>query len=71
MVSAVAMVHQRLSTNTFPTWDLAHPFRFVCHNGEINTLRGNINWMNAREFSDMIAISGMSPGPIAANSAAR
>ena len=49
LVSAMALVHQRYSTNTFPTWDLAHPFRFVCHNGEINTLRGNINWMNARQ----------------------
>ncbi|HMA31141.1 MAG TPA: glutamate synthase-related protein, partial [Casimicrobiaceae bacterium] len=49
MVSALAMVHQRFSTNTFPTWDLAHPFRFVSHNGEINTLRGNFNWMRARE----------------------
>ncbi len=49
MVSALAMVHQRFSTNTFPTWDLAHPFRFVCHNGEINTLRGNFNWVRARE----------------------
>ncbi|MDZ4199080.1 MAG: glutamate synthase central domain-containing protein, partial [Kiritimatiellia bacterium] len=49
MVSALALVHQRYSTNTFPTWDLAQPFRFLCHNGEINTLRGNINWMNARE----------------------
>jgi len=47
--SALALVHQRFSTNTFPTWDLAHPFRFLCHNGEINTLRGNINWMNARQ----------------------
>ena len=49
MVSALALVHQRFSTNTFPTWDLAHPFRFICHNGEINTLRGNVNWMRARE----------------------
>jgi glutamate synthase domain-containing protein 2/glutamate synthase domain-containing protein 1/glutamate synthase domain-containing protein 3 len=49
MVTALAMVHQRFSTNTFPTWDLAHPFRFVCHNGEINTLRGNFNWIRARE----------------------
>ncbi len=48
-VSALALVHQRYSTNTFPTWDLAHPFRFLAHNGEINTLRGNINWMHARE----------------------
>ena len=49
VVSALAMVHQRFSTNTFPTWDLAHPFRFICHNGEINTLRGNFNWIRARE----------------------
>ncbi len=49
LVSGLALVHQRYSTNTFPTWDLAQPFRFLCHNGEINTLRGNINWMNARE----------------------
>jgi glutamate synthase domain-containing protein 2/glutamate synthase domain-containing protein 1/glutamate synthase domain-containing protein 3 len=47
--SAIAMVHSRYSTNTFPTWDLAQPFRFLSHNGEINTLRGNINWMKARE----------------------
>ncbi len=47
--SALALVHQRFSTNTFPAWPLAHPFRFVAHNGEINTLTGNINWMRARE----------------------
>ncbi len=47
-VSALALVHQRYSTNTFPTWDLAHPFRYIAHNGEINTLRGNKNWMHAR-----------------------
>jgi glutamate synthase domain-containing protein 2/glutamate synthase domain-containing protein 1/glutamate synthase domain-containing protein 3 len=47
--SAMALVHQRYSTNTFPTWDLAHPFRFICHNGEINTLRGNVNWLTARQ----------------------
>ena len=47
--SALALVHQRFSTNTFPNWPLAHPFRFVAHNGEINTLTGNINWMRARE----------------------
>ncbi len=47
--SAIAMVHSRYSTNTFPTWDLSQPFRFLAHNGEINTLRGNINWMKARE----------------------
>ena len=49
MKSAIALVHSRYSTNTFPTWDLAQPFRFLAHNGEINTLRGNINWMRARE----------------------
>jgi glutamate synthase (NADPH/NADH) large chain len=49
MVSGLALVHERYSTNTFPTWDLAQPFRFLCHNGEINTLRGNINWMHARQ----------------------
>jgi glutamate synthase (ferredoxin) len=49
MESALALVHQRFSTNTFPSWPLAHPYRFVAHNGEINTLRGNINWMHARE----------------------
>ena len=47
--SALALVHQRFSTNTFPSWDLAQPFRLICHNGEINTLRGNINWMEARK----------------------
>ena len=47
--SALALVHQRFSTNTFPSWPLAHPYRFIAHNGEINTLRGNINWMRARE----------------------
>ncbi|MGI8524658.1 MAG: glutamate synthase large subunit [Pseudolabrys sp.] len=49
--SAVALVHQRFSTNTFPTWSLAHPYRYVAHNGEINTLRGNVNWMAARQAS--------------------
>ncbi|HEX4506147.1 MAG TPA: glutamate synthase large subunit, partial [Alphaproteobacteria bacterium] len=49
--SAIALVHQRFSTNTFPSWELAHPFRFLAHNGEINTLRGNINWMMARRHS--------------------
>ncbi len=47
--SALALVHQRFSTNTFPSWPLAHPYRYLAHNGEINTLRGNINWMRARE----------------------
>ncbi|HYE73494.1 MAG TPA: glutamate synthase central domain-containing protein, partial [Blastocatellia bacterium] len=49
MVSALGMVHSRFSTNTFPSWNRAHPYRYLCHNGEINTLRGNINWMHARE----------------------
>jgi glutamate synthase (NADPH/NADH) large chain len=49
--SAVALVHQRFSTNTFPSWKLAHPYRMVAHNGEINTLRGNVNWMAARQAS--------------------
>ena len=47
--SAFAMVHQRFSTNTFPSWPLAHPYRLICHNGEINTVRGNYNWMAARQ----------------------
>ncbi len=51
MKSALALVHQRFSTNTFPSWKLAHPYRMVAHNGEINTLRGNINWMAARQAS--------------------
>ncbi|HSW42305.1 MAG TPA: glutamate synthase central domain-containing protein, partial [Patescibacteria group bacterium] len=49
LASAIAMVHSRFSTNTFPSWSRAHPYRFISHNGEINTLRGNINWMRARE----------------------
>ncbi len=49
LVTAMALVHQRFSTNTFPTWDLAHPFRMIAHNGEINTLRGNVNWIRARQ----------------------
>ncbi len=48
VISALALVHQRFSTNTFPTWDLAHPFRMIAHNGEINTVQGNVNWMAAR-----------------------
>ncbi len=47
--SALALVHSRFSTNTFPSWELAHPYRVICHNGEINTLMGNVNWMRARE----------------------
>jgi glutamate synthase domain-containing protein 2/glutamate synthase domain-containing protein 1/glutamate synthase domain-containing protein 3 len=49
VVSGLALVHSRFSTNTFPSWPLAHPYRLVCHNGEINTLRGNVSWMRARE----------------------
>ena len=49
LTSALALVHQRFSTNTFPSWPLAHPYRLIAHNGEINTLRGNINWMRARQ----------------------
>jgi glutamate synthase (NADPH/NADH) large chain len=49
--SALALVHQRFSTNTFPTWSLAHPYRMIAHNGEINTLRGNLHWMAARQAS--------------------
>ncbi len=47
--SALALVHSRFSTNTFPSWELAHPYRVTCHNGEINTVMGNVNWMRARE----------------------
>ncbi|MCK4177861.1 glutamate synthase large subunit [Aciditerrimonas ferrireducens] len=57
LVSAIALVHSRFSTNTFPSWPLAHPYRYVAHNGEINTVRGNRNWMRAREAllrSDLI-----------------
>jgi glutamate synthase domain-containing protein 2/glutamate synthase domain-containing protein 1/glutamate synthase domain-containing protein 3 len=49
VASALCLVHQRFSTNTFPSWKLAHPFRYVSHNGEINTIRGNVSWMNARQ----------------------
>ena len=49
METALALVHSRFSTNTFPSWDRAHPYRYIAHNGEINTLRGNFNWMRARE----------------------
>jgi glutamate synthase (NADPH/NADH) large chain/glutamate synthase (ferredoxin) len=48
-MSAMALVHSRFSTNTFPSWELAHPYRVICHNGEINTMMGNVNWMRARE----------------------
>src|ERR1017187_5781182 len=49
MVTALALVHSRFSTNTFPSWDRAHPNRYIAHNGEINTLRGNVNWMKAAQ----------------------
>ena len=64
VVSALALVHQRFSTNTFPTWDLAHPFRMIAHNGEINTVRGNINWMAARRHSMSSSILGEDLGKI-------
>ncbi|MGH7116718.1 MAG: hypothetical protein ACREE9_19765, partial [Stellaceae bacterium] len=57
-VSALALVHQRFSTNTFPSWRLAHPYRFLCHNGEINTVRGNVNWMHARRQAMTSALLG-------------
>ncbi len=56
--TAIALFHQRFSTNTFPSWRLAQPFRFLCHNGEINTLRGNVNWMNARRHNMKSRILG-------------
>ena len=58
MVSALALVHQRFSTNTFPAWDLAHPFRMIAHNGEINTVVGNVNWMAARHEAMRSALIG-------------
>jgi glutamate synthase (NADPH) large chain len=51
-------VHQRFSTNTFPEWPLAHPYRYVAHNGEINTVKGNYNWMKAREGRDVSPVLG-------------
>jgi glutamate synthase (NADPH/NADH) large chain len=58
MVSALALVHSRYSTNTFPTWALGHPYRMLAHNGEINTLRGNVNWMHAREMQFVSDVFG-------------
>ena len=58
VVSALALVHQRFSTNTFPAWDLAHPFRMIAHNGEINTVQGNVNWMAARHETMKSVIIG-------------
>ena len=62
MESALALVHSRFSTNTFPAWELAHPYRFIAHNGEINTVRGNRNWMRAREA---LLMSERIPGNLA------
>jgi glutamate synthase (NADPH/NADH) large chain len=62
--SALAMVHQRFSTNTFPSWDLAHPFRLICHNGEINTVRGNVNWIRARQGAISSPVLGDDLGKI-------
>ena len=61
--SAICMFHSRFSTNTFPSWELAHPYRMISHNGEINTLRGNINWMRAREA--LFASDLYEPGDVA------
>jgi glutamate synthase (NADPH/NADH) large chain len=60
--SAIALVHSRFSTNTFPSWPLAHPYRYVAHNGEINTVKGNCNWMRAREA---LLVSDVIPGELA------
>jgi glutamate synthase domain-containing protein 2/glutamate synthase domain-containing protein 1/glutamate synthase domain-containing protein 3 len=62
--SAIALVHSRFSTNTFPSWELAHPYRVICHNGEINTLMGNINWMRARESELQSELFGEDLGKI-------
>jgi glutamate synthase (NADPH/NADH) large chain len=62
--SAFALVHQRFSTNTFPSWKLAHPYRMVAHNGEINTLRGNLNWMAARQASVSSPLFGKDIGKL-------
>ncbi|MBL8226253.1 MAG: glutamate synthase large subunit [Chromatiales bacterium] len=64
METALAMVHSRFSTNTFPSWDRAHPYRYVAHNGEINTLRGNVNWMHAREARFESEVFGEDMGKI-------
>ena len=65
MESAIALVHSRFSTNTFPSWERAHPYRYVIHNGEINTLRGNVNWFRAQEnmFESELFGSGHQKGP--------
>ena len=66
MDSALAVVHSRFSTNTFPSWDRAQPFRYMCHNGEINTLRGNINWMQRARATARIGALRRGPGKDAA-----
>ncbi len=58
LASALAMVHSRFSTNTFPSWDRAHPYRYMAHNGEINTLRGNVNWLHAQQTRFQSALFG-------------
>jgi glutamate synthase (NADPH/NADH) large chain len=63
-VSALALVHQRFSTNTFPAWPLAHPYRMIAHNGEINTVKGNFNWLRAREGAMSSAVLGEDLGKL-------
>ena len=58
MATALALVHSRFSTNTFPSWDRSHPYRYIAHNGEINTLRGNINWMHAGQSNFVSELFG-------------
>ena len=58
MESALALVHSRFSTNTFPSWERSHPYRMIAHNGEINTIRGNVNWMRARQKQFASALFG-------------
>ena len=71
LASRLALVHSRFSTNTFPSWTLAHPFRMIAHNGEINTLRGNANWMRARESQLSLRAVRRGPGPDHAGHPAR
>ena len=68
MESALALVHSRFSTNTFPSWERAHPYRYIAHNGEINTLRGNINWMHARQAMFQSDLVRRRPEEVAARS---
>jgi glutamate synthase domain-containing protein 1 len=63
----MALVHSRFSTNTFPSWELSHPYRVIAHNGEINTLMGNKNWMRARESQLASALFGRDLGKIIAD----